>query len=272
MDGLGVKDGVVVVTGASKGIGRATAKAFLAAGANVVMVARSAERLEAEAAELGPGAVPMTADVGSPGDIRQLFAAIDARFGRLDVLVNNAGVAVLADIEHATDADINRSIATNLLGPIHTTRAAIPLFRRTGGGHVINLSSESTLLPFPFLSLYAATKAGLETFGRAAATELKPLGVRVTTVVCGATMTEFASEWDPDVLARFLDAAQESGHLAFASAGKPMHPDHVASALVFVATRPRGQIIDVIHVRANNAADPAEVLGIGANTQRPAPA
>jgi NAD(P)-dependent dehydrogenase (short-subunit alcohol dehydrogenase family) len=162
---------------------------------------------------------------------------------------------VLSSIEESTDEDIARSVETNFLGPIYTTRAAIGLFKRHGRGDIINISSESTMFPFPYLSLYAATKAGLETFTKATLSEVKPLGIRVTVVVCGSTTTEFGTDWDPEVAGRFFTAAQESGHLAMASAGQPMDPSEVADALVFIATRPENQIVDVMHVRSHNNVD-----------------
>jgi NAD(P)-dependent dehydrogenase (short-subunit alcohol dehydrogenase family) len=253
---------VVAVTGASKGIGLATARAFSRSGARVVMLARSADRLAAAAEQIGDRATPIAADVGDPDDVRRAFSTIEAKFGGLDVLVNNAGVAVLSNIEDATDDQIAQSVGTNLLGPVYTTRAAIPLFKKRGRGDIINISTESTMSPLPFLGLYAATKAGMETFSKASLSELKPFGIRVTVVLCGTTMTEFGRDWDTDVLARFLEAAQASGHLATASAGQPMDPGDVADALVFIATRPPNQIVDVMHVRAHSrvAAEGVEEL------------
>lgn len=244
---------VVVVTGASKGIGRATSRAFAARGAQVVMLARSRERLEAEADSIGANAHAIAVDIGDPDQVNAAFEQIGAEHGRVDTLVNNAGVAVLTSIQDATDEQILRSVSTNLLGPIYATRAAIPMLRATGGGDIINISSESTMSPFPFLALYAASKGGLEVFAKAALTELKPYGIRVTVVLCGATTTEFASEWDAEVMVRFFDAAQQSGHLALASAGQPMNPADVADALVFVASRPAGQMIDLLHVRSHHS-------------------
>jgi NAD(P)-dependent dehydrogenase (short-subunit alcohol dehydrogenase family) len=255
-----LKDKVVVVTGASKGIGLAASRAFVERGANVAMLARSSDRLGAEARSIGEGALAIAADVSDPESVRKAFARIASQWGRVDVLLNNAGVAVLTSIEDATDAEIEQSMATNLLGPVYTTRAAIPLLRAAGGGSVINISSESTMSPFPFLSLYAASKGGLETFTKAAHTELKPLGIRVTVVVCGATMTEFASAWEPQTMERFFAAAQESGHLAHVSAGQPMSPADVADALVYVASRPSGQIIDVLHIRSHPEPDEPSVF------------
>jgi NAD(P)-dependent dehydrogenase (short-subunit alcohol dehydrogenase family) len=258
--GSELRDKVVVVTGASRGIGLAASRAFAERGARVAMLARSSERLLAEADSIGDGALPIVADVSDPNDVRAAFAHIESEWGRVDVLLNNAGVAVLTSIEEATDAEIAQSMATNLLGPVYTTRAAIPLLRAAGGGDVINISSESTMSPFPFLSLYAASKGGLEIFTKAALTELKPLGIRVTVVVCGATMTDFASGWEPQTMERFFAAAQESGHLSLVSAGQPMSPADVADALVYVASRPAGQIIDVLHIRSHPQRDEPSVF------------
>ncbi len=255
---------VVVVTGASRGIGAAAARAFCEAGAHVAMLARSGDQLAAEAAAIGELAVPIVADVSDPDDVRRAFARIDDELGGVDVLVNNAGVTPLSPIDELTDAQIAETVGTNLLGPIYTTRAAIPLLRRHGRGDIINISSESTALPFPYLGLYAASKAGLETFSEATTAELKGSGIRVTVVVCGTTMTEFGRDWHPDVVARFLQAASESGHLAFASAGQPMDPADVARTLVFVATRPRSQVVDHVRVRAHNAVDVAATFDLAA--------
>jgi NAD(P)-dependent dehydrogenase (short-subunit alcohol dehydrogenase family) len=217
------------------------------------MLARSRDRLEAEAAAIGENARALAVDIGDPAQVTAAFQQIGAEYGHVDVLVNNAGVAVLTSIEDATDEQILQSISTNLLGPIYATRAATPLLRLTGAGDVINISSESTMSPFPFLALYAAAKGGLEVFAKAALTELKPYGIRVTLVVCGATTTDFASGWDADVMVRFFEAAQQSGHLALTSAGQPMNPADVAEALLFVASRPAGQMIDVLHVRSHHS-------------------
>ncbi|MCU1426865.1 MAG: short-chain dehydrogenase/reductase [Actinomycetia bacterium] len=260
---------VVVVTGASKGIGLATSRAFAARGAHVVMLARSRERLDKEASNIGDRALPICADVGDPTQVRNAFEHVAAVHGRIDVLVNNAGVAELTSIEDATDDQIVGSIATNLLGPIYTTRAAIPLLKASGGGSVINISSESTMAPFPYLSLYASAKGGLETFARAALAELKPYGIRVTVVVCGATLTEFASDWDPEVMTRFFAAAQESGHLALTSAGQPMQPEAVADALLYIASRPAGQMIDVLHVRSHDTGDKQSLVDFAGGASEP---
>jgi NAD(P)-dependent dehydrogenase (short-subunit alcohol dehydrogenase family) len=133
--------------------------------------------------------------------------------------------------------------------------------RAAGRGDIVNISSESSSMPFPFLGLYAASKAGLETFSKAALAELKPLGIRVTTVVCGATAdTEWSRDWDPDEMAEFFEVTTASGHLAMVSAGAPQRPEDVADVVRFVVTRPTGQMIDLIHARSHSAVDPANMV------------
>jgi NAD(P)-dependent dehydrogenase (short-subunit alcohol dehydrogenase family) len=104
--------------------------------------------------------------VGNPDSVRAAFDAVGARFGKLDVLINNAAIYPPCAVEKLSNHEIERQIATNCAGPVYTSRAAIPLLRAAGGGDIVNTSSESTLLPFPMLSMYVATKAALEMFDR----------------------------------------------------------------------------------------------------------
>ena len=183
---MGALDGkVAVVTGASAGSGLGIATRFVEEGASVVMLARNKERLEQVAEELGETAVPIATDVGDPDSVRAAFAEITRRFGKLDVLVNHAAVYRPCPVELLSDGDIERQIATNLMGPVYTSRAAIPLLRSAGGGDIVNTSSESTLHPFPMLSMYVASKAALEAFGVVLALEVREDDIRVTTVVQG---------------------------------------------------------------------------------------
>jgi NAD(P)-dependent dehydrogenase (short-subunit alcohol dehydrogenase family) len=184
----------------------------------VVLLARDPSGLAAAADEIGPNAVGIATDVCDPDAVRAAFAAIEQRFGKLDAMINNAGSSPLRRIEHLSDAEIAQTVGTNFLGAIYCTRSAIPLLRAGGGGDIVNISSESTRDPFPFLGLYASSKAGLETFSRATQSEVKPDGTRVTTLVCGATETEWARDWDMGELTNFLDAATASGHLSTFSA------------------------------------------------------
>ncbi|HEU4430162.1 MAG TPA: SDR family NAD(P)-dependent oxidoreductase, partial [Myxococcota bacterium] len=146
---------VAVVTGASRGLGRAIARAFAARGANVVMLARRGERLEREAAEIGPLALPIVCDVSDARRVNAAFAEIEKRFGHVDVLVNNAGLARIRALEECSDEDVMVQVGANFLGAVWCTRAALPLLRRSHGADIVNIGSESFQEPFPLLSLYA---------------------------------------------------------------------------------------------------------------------
>ena len=247
---MGRLDGkVVAIAGASSGIGLATARRCAADGAAVAMRARGAERREAAATAIGDAAVPVVCDIRDPGSVRTAFAAIGERFGRLDALLNIAGVARIRRIEDATDDDIDHVIGTNLLGPMYTTRAAVPLLRAAGGGDIVNVSSEITHDYLPAMVLYGTSKGGLETFSRMVAHELKGDRIRVCTYVAGSTATGFGVNFEPDEVAAVYPAWEESGYLTRV-AGPGMDPDWMAEAFVFLLTRPPGQVVDLIQVRS----------------------
>jgi NAD(P)-dependent dehydrogenase (short-subunit alcohol dehydrogenase family) len=219
------------------------------------LLARAKDRLDAVAADLGPGATPVACDVGDPDSVRAAFAEIASRFGRLDVLVNNAAVYRPCAVEHLSDDEIRRQVATNLLGPVYTCRAAIPLLRAAGGGDIVNTSSESTLHPFPMLSMYVATKAALEAFGTVLAQELRDDDIRVTTVVQGTAQgagggaTDWA--WDPEHTESALQLWQERGLLGEVHGrhgGQDV--DAIGDVHVFIVTRPRSQKLDTVWCRS----------------------
>ena len=242
---------VVVIAGASTGIGRAAAEIFAREGARVVMLARGRERLETAAAETGHGALPIQADIGDPDSVRSAFDQVDRVLGRLDVLLNVAAVGRVRLIEEASDDEIEAIFATNLLGPVYTTRAAIPLLRRSGGGDILNVSSESTLGYLPYMTLYAASKAGLEGFTRMAMHELKPHGIRVTLLVAGSTMTGFGdNNYSPADRERALPEWESSGYRKLIAGANKVPAEHVAETMLFAVTRPREQMLDVIHARS----------------------
>jgi NAD(P)-dependent dehydrogenase (short-subunit alcohol dehydrogenase family) len=256
MEGPGALEGkVAVVTGASAGSGRGIAERFADEGASVVLLARGEERLRKVAAELGPCATPVVAAVGDPASVAAAFDEIGQRFGKLDILVNNAAVYRPCRVELLSDTDIERQVSTNLLGPVYTSRAAIPLLRAAGGGDIVNTSSESTLQPFPMLSMYVSTKAALEAFGTVLAQELRDDDIRVTTVVqgtaagAGSGSTDWA--WDPDHGAAALDLWTEMGLM---SQVYGRHGGQDVAAIgdvhVFIVTRPRSQKLDKVHCRS----------------------
>jgi NAD(P)-dependent dehydrogenase (short-subunit alcohol dehydrogenase family) len=234
---------IAVVTGSTSGSGRAVARRFAAEGAHVVLLARGRERLIAEA-ELMEGAIPIVTDVGDADSVRQAFAEIEERFGKVDILVNNAGIYRPCRVEDLSDFDIERQVRTNYLGPVYTCRAAIPLLRAAGQGDIVNTSSESTLDPFPMLSMYVSSKAALEAFSRTLMTEVQDHDIRVTVVVQGVA-TEHATTagqlWtERGYIARVLGR----------EAGPGQSVDDIADVHLYVVTRPRGQRLDTIHVRS----------------------
>jgi NAD(P)-dependent dehydrogenase (short-subunit alcohol dehydrogenase family) len=247
---------VAVVTGATSGSGRAIARRFVAEGAEVVLLARGKDRLVAEADALGSHAVPIVTDVGDAESVRSAFAMIEDRFGKLDVLVNNAAVYGPCFVAALSDREIEQQVRTNYLGPVYTCRAAIPLLRAAGGGDIVNTSSETTLDPFPMLAMYASTKAALEVFSQTLMTEVQDDDIRVTVVVQGTAHDGDGStdwSWDPENLQTAMALWTERGYLAkvqgrAGSTGQTV--DDVADVHVYVVTRPRGQKLDTVYVRS----------------------
>jgi NAD(P)-dependent dehydrogenase (short-subunit alcohol dehydrogenase family) len=245
-----------VVTGATSGSGRAVARRFVAEGAEVVLLARGEERLVQEADALGARATPIATDVGDAGSVQAAFGMIEQRFGKVDVLVNNAAVYRPSLVEGLSDFDIACQVNTNFLGPVYTCRAAIPLMRAAGGGDMVNTSSESTLDPFPMLSMYVASKAALEAFSRTLMTEVQGDDIRVTIVVQGTAGDGEGStdwSWDPENAEAAFALWTERGYLAKVqgrpgSAGQSV--TDVADVHLYIVTRPRGQKLDTVHVRS----------------------
>jgi NAD(P)-dependent dehydrogenase (short-subunit alcohol dehydrogenase family) len=241
---------VAVVTGASRGIGRAIARAFAARGANVAMLARRDERLEREAREIGALALPIVCDVSDPQRVNAAFSRIGERFGRVDVLVNNAGLARIRALEECSDDDVLSQVGTNLLGAVWCTRAALPWLRKSSGADIVNIGSESFQEPFPLLSLYAAAKGGLAVFSNAMLRELRPAGIRVTHCIAGRTKTEFGIDWTQEESARGHQVWEEQGYLTRVSGEGYVDVDEFAQTVLYIVTRPREMMLDVVQVRA----------------------
>jgi NAD(P)-dependent dehydrogenase (short-subunit alcohol dehydrogenase family) len=183
---------VVVVTGASKGLGRAMALGFGEAGADVVVASRKLESCQQVADEISARGGRVLAVSCHVGDWDQCEALIDAavdRFGRIDVLVNNAGIAPVPPSLLGVTADLfDKTIAVNLRGPLRLTALAVE--HMPPGGSVINVSSKAALHPTSFTVVYAAAKAGLNALTKAAANEFGPRGIRVNAIVCGTFHTD----------------------------------------------------------------------------------
>jgi NAD(P)-dependent dehydrogenase (short-subunit alcohol dehydrogenase family) len=192
---------VVVVTGASKGLGRAIALGFAEAGADVVVSSRKLDECEKVATEiraLGRRALAVRCHVGDWDQCATLIDAAAAEFGRIDVLVNNAGIApVPPSLKDVTSDLFDKTIAVNLKGPLRLI--ALAAEHMAPGSSVINISSKASQRPSPFTVVYAAAKAGQNVLTKAAAQEFGPRGIRVNGIVCGTFHTDSFHQSAPTV-------------------------------------------------------------------------
>lgn len=200
---------VALVTGAARGIGLAVAKRFLADDWRVVLLDIEDDLLEKSVAALAEPDVTMavTCDVSDANAVTTAFAAIERRFGRLDALVNNAGIAVFTPLMETSEADWNRVIKVNLTGPFLCSKAAVLLMRERGGGAIVNITSISGLRASTLRSAYVTSKAGLAHLTRQLAVELASLGIRVNGVAPGPVDTAMAKAvHSPEIRADYHDA------------------------------------------------------------------
>ncbi|KXK11558.1 MAG: short-chain dehydrogenase/reductase SDR [Chloroflexi bacterium OLB14] len=191
------KGKVVIVTGASSGIGEATAREFAKEGAKVVLAARRVDKLQTLAEEInkmGSEAFVVQADLSKLEDIQKLVAETLAKFNRIDVLVNNAGFGRLDWLENLDPVkDIQAQIDVNVMGVIQTTRQVLPVMMKQRSGSIINMCSMAGLVATPTYTIYAASKHAVHGFSEALRREVKPWGIDVSLVYPGGVVTEFAS-------------------------------------------------------------------------------
>lgn len=238
---------VVVVTGASRGLGYRVCESFRDEGAQIGLLARESNELTAAVAALGPSAFALPADVSDPSAVRRAFAAVESRGKGLHVLVNNAAVGCPQPIAEADDALLQREIGVNLLGPIYCMREAARLMRHTGGD-IVNVSSESVRAPYPFLAVYAATKSALETLSEGLRAELRSVGIRVSVLRSGRLAESgFNRDWSPQVRQRHREQAQIQGF--HAASGEPISPRVAADMIVELVCMPRAAHGSLIELR-----------------------
>jgi len=190
---------VIIITGASSGIGEATARRLVRAAAKVVITARRPDRLEALARELDPTGekiLSVAGDVTSDTDRRKLVAATLAKFGRIDALVNNAGYGTRGPVEMAPVDLIRKNYETNVFSLIALTQLVLPGMRERGSGCIVNIGSVAGKIARPLSSIYDSTKHALEALTDGLRGELKPFGVRVTLIRPGFIVTEFVEAAD----------------------------------------------------------------------------
>jgi NAD(P)-dependent dehydrogenase (short-subunit alcohol dehydrogenase family) len=198
-----LKDKIAIVTGGSRGIGRAVAAALLADGASVVVTGtdelrlhEARDALSASAPGVADRLMTARADVRREDDVAALMAAASQRFGGLDILINNAGVGGFAEVSAMTADQWHQVIDTNLTGVFHCCHAAIPHLKARGGGWIINVSSLAGKNPFVGGAAYCASKAGLNAFAEALMLEVRHEGIRVSTVMPGSVRTAFSRGGD----------------------------------------------------------------------------
>jgi NADP-dependent 3-hydroxy acid dehydrogenase YdfG len=202
----GIAGKVVVITGASSGLGEATARLLSAQGARVVLGARRQDRIQALARELtaaGGAAMAVTTDVTDRAQVRNLVDSAVREYGRIDVMIDNAGLVPQAPLERLKVDEWDRTIDVNLKGVLYGIAAALPHMRRQKSGHFINVSSVAGHKVGPGFAVYAATKFGVRALSEGLRQEVKPYNIRTTIVSPGAVATELLdSVTDPDSAAR----------------------------------------------------------------------
>jgi NADP-dependent 3-hydroxy acid dehydrogenase YdfG len=237
-----IEDKVVVITGASGGIGRATAVGLAGRGARLVLGGRTAAALDEVVEEIrsdGGQAVAVVADVTRREDVLALVAAAEAEFGRVDVMVNNAGIGPVSALDALEVEEWDRMVDVNLKGVLHGIGAALPVFRRQGGGQFVTVGSVAGMAPTPTMAVYGATKTAVRVLCDGLRVESGP-DVRVTLVSPGFVATDFvAGVSDPGVR-----AALEEARDAMA-----IPPEAIARAIVFAVDQPADVDVNEIVVR-----------------------
>jgi NADP-dependent 3-hydroxy acid dehydrogenase YdfG len=186
---------VVVITGASMGIGEAIAKAFVDQGAQAVLLARDSGRLEAARTRIGHGdqTLALACDVRNREEIDRAVGLIVHHFQRIDIWVNNAGHGLLDSVANVSMTDCRETFETNLFGAVEGMKAVIPIMRQQRSGAIINVSSVAGHIPLPFHAIYSGTKFAMNAIGKAARIELADTEIHVMTVCPGYVQTDFAA-------------------------------------------------------------------------------
>lgn len=224
----------VLLTGASSGIGRMTALALARAGTRLILVSRRAPLLHEVTREVtssGGTAVAFPGDVTVADTMIQAVASALHHYGRLDVLINNAGEGLFATTEQTTEEDLDRMLAVNFKGAFHAIKAALPVMRSQGTGHIVNVASTAGRRGSPYVGAYCASKFALVGFTESLRTELLGTGIRVSLICPGATTTAF------------FRAAQRRTVRHQGLVGPVETPQRVAERVLLVLRRPRAEVI-----------------------------
>jgi clavulanate-9-aldehyde reducatase len=233
---------VAVVTGASSGIGEATARALSEAGAGVALGARRTDRLDAIASSLDGPTLVRAVDVSDEAQARSFVQAANDELGAVHILVNNAGVMLLGPVQDAETDDWRRMIEVNLLGLLYCTHAALPVIGAAGGGDIVNVSSVAGRRADAGAAVYNMTKFGVHGFSEALRQEALHADVRVTVVAPGHVDTELQGHNLNPVVRAGLDRAREQ-------IGEVLAAEDIAEAILHAVTRPRHVCFNEVVVR-----------------------
>ncbi len=233
MDTIQLRDKIAFVTGGSRGLGACVASVLGDEGMNIVIADLAADRAQQCAqrlAERGIETMAVSLDVGDEMQVRRAIASVQERFGRLDVVVNNAAIDITLPIEELDGNDWERVVRTNLTGPFLMARHALAAMGR-GGGHIVNIASTASKRAWPNAAAYHATKWGLLGLSHALHAELRPRGIKVSAIVAGGMRTPFLLDRFPDI-----------------DPGVLQDPMNVAKAVRFVLTQPEETVIPEVMV------------------------
>lgn len=248
------------ITGCSTGFGRELAKLVLDRGWRAVVTARDTARLADLAEPYGERALAVALDVTDPSAVEAAVEAAKTRFGRIDVLVNNAGYGYQSSIEEGAEREIREQFDANVFGLFVMTRAVLPLMRERGKGHILNLTSQAGFIGYPGSGYYAATKHAVEGFSDALLAEVKPLGLHVTCVAPGPFRTDWAGRslrqtpnrieaYAPTAGARLKGTAEISGK----QAGDPVRAGEAMIRVTEMENPPRHLVLGRIAFEAVTA-------------------
>ena len=235
---------IALVTGASSGIGEATAIALAAVGATVAVAARRSDRLEAlvkRIGDTGGKALAITADVSDEAQVKEMVQKTQAEFGKIDILINNAGVMLLGMIDGANTEDWRRTINLNVLGLMYATHAVLPMMKAQGDGHIVNISSVAGRVANAGSGVYNASKWAVGAFSEALRKEVYQNNIRVTIIEPGLVATELPQHiTNPD--------AKEIAKNFYGSV-KNLESEDIAAAIVYAVTQPAHVNVNEILIR-----------------------
>ncbi|GCE26885.1 oxidoreductase [Dictyobacter alpinus] len=235
---------VALITGASSGIGAASALSLAAEGAHVAVVARRGERLQDLVRQIqknGGQALPIVADVADEQEVAEMVKHVKNTLGRIDILVNNAGVMLLGQIDGANTEDWRRMVAINVMGLMYTTHAVLPIMKEQNRGHIVNISSVAGRVARAGSGVYNVTKWGVVAFSEALRQESYKNNIRVTVIEPGAVATELTDH--------ITDEAAKQKQGEWLQGLTPLESEDIAAAIVYAVTQPERVNVNEILIR-----------------------